>query len=420
MRIAYLTGTYPRATDTFIQREVMALREKGADVQTFSVRRPGDEHIVGSEQKAERDRTYYILPVNLVFLFLAHLTLLLSSPTRYLNALKLAWTTRQPGLKGNFYQLFYFLEAGILAYEIRNRQIQHLHNHLADSSCTVAMLAAALGGFTYSFTLHGPYIFFEPYRWRLDKKIERALFVCCISHFCRSQAMIFTPTDKWDRLHIIHCGVNPDLFSPVDFDTPHKRLLYVGRLAVNKGLPILLQSIASLQSSHPEIALTVVGDGEDRAILEQMSLQLGLQERVKFVGYKSQAEVRQYLQQTEIFVLPSFAEGVPVVLMEAMAAGVPVVATQIAGVSELVEDGISGYLVPPGDRISLTKRIEMLFNDRQLRSRLGASGRLKIEREFNLKQEVERLYCVMSSALQGKIEPIRPNLPEKLSVQESY
>jgi colanic acid/amylovoran biosynthesis glycosyltransferase len=416
MRIAYLTGLYPRATDTFIQREVMALREKGVDVHTFSVRRPGDEHIVGSEQKAERDRTYYILPVNLAFLVLAHLSLIISSPTRYINALKLALTTQQPGLKGSLYQLFYFLEAGIVAKEIKNKQIQHLHNHLADSSCSVAMLAAALGGFTYSFTLHGPYIFFEPYRWRLDRKIERALFVCCISHFCRSQAMIFTPTQKWDRLHIIHCGVNPDLFEQVSCDTSYKRLLYVGRIAANKGLPILLQSLVSLQSSHPEITLTVVGDGEDRSFLEEMSLQLGLQERVNFVGYKSQAEVRQYLQQTEVFVLPSFAEGVPVVLMEAMAAGVPVVATQIAGISELVEDGISGYLVPPGDPISLTKRIESLLNDGELRSRLGASGRLKVEREFNLDREVERLYCVMNSALQGKIEPIRSDLPEQLSI----
>jgi colanic acid/amylovoran biosynthesis glycosyltransferase len=416
MRIAYLTGSYPRATDTFIQREVMALREKGVDVHTFSARRPGDEHIVGSEQKAERDRTYYILPVNLAFLVLAHLSLIISSPTRYINALKLALTTQQPGLKGSLYQLFYFLEAGIVAKEIKNKQIQHLHNHLADSSCTVAMLAAALGGFTYSFTLHGPYIFFEPYRWRLDKKIERALFVCCISHFCRSQAMIFTLTEKWDRLHIIHCGVNPDLFVPVDSTTPHKRLLYVGRLAANKGLPILLQSLASLQSSHPEITLTVVGDGEDRSFLEQMSLQLGLQERVNFVGYKSQTEVRQYLQQSEVFVLPSFAEGIPVVLMEAMAAGVPVVATQIAGISELVEDGINGYLVPPGDSISLTKRIESLLGDGELRSRLGASGRLKVEREFNLDREVERLYRVMNSALQGKIEPIRPDLSERLSI----
>ena len=125
MRIAYLTGEYPRATDTFIQREVTTLREMGVDVHTFSVRRTGDEHIVGEEQKLERDRTFYILPPNFINLLLAHLNLLLASPKKYLQAIKLAWSTSQPGLRGGFYQLFYFLEAGILAKQIKERQIVH-------------------------------------------------------------------------------------------------------------------------------------------------------------------------------------------------------------------------------------------------------------------------------------------------------
>jgi len=159
MRIAYLTGEYPRATDTFIQREVATLREHGVEVHTFSVRRTGSEHLVGPEQKQERDRTFYLLPPNPINLLLAHLGLLFSSPSRYLKAIKLAWATRQPGLQAGIYQLFYFLEAGILAGQIRKRQISHLHNHFPDSSGSVAMLAAELGGFSFSFTMHGPYIF---------------------------------------------------------------------------------------------------------------------------------------------------------------------------------------------------------------------------------------------------------------------
>lgn len=409
MRIAYLTGEYPRATDTFIQREVAALRENGVDVYTFSVRRTGDEHIVGPEQKAERERTFYILPVNPIALLLAHLTLLFSSPGRYLRALKLAWSTRQHGLRGTLYQLFYFAEAGILAKQIRVKEIQHLHNHLADSSCTVAMLAAELGGFTFSFTMHGPYIFFEPHRWRIDEKIKRALFICCISHYCRSQGMIFAPTDKWNRMHIIHCGVDPALFNLVSHDEVGLRLLYVGRLAAVKGLPILIDCLAALKPSHPDIVLTVVGDGSDRADLEHMTARLGLDENVKFVGYQSQAEVRKHMQQTDVFVMSSFAEGIPVVLMEAMAAGVPVVASQIAGVSELVEEGVSGYLVPPGDAVSLAERIETLLTDSQLRARLGGAGRAKVEKDFNIHHEVARLYRVMTAALQGKVESIRPS-----------
>jgi colanic acid/amylovoran biosynthesis glycosyltransferase len=412
MRIAYLTGEYPRATDTFIQREVFAFRKQGVDVQTFSIRRTGDEHIVGVEQAAERDRTFYILPVRPMALLIAHLHLLTASPMRYLSAIKLAWSTRQVGLKGTFYQAFYFLEAGILAHQIRQEKIQHLHNHFADSSCTVAMLAAELGGFTFSFTLHGPSIFFEPYRWQIGEKIKHALFVSCISHFCRSQGMIFAPSDRWNRMHIVHCGVEPSLFKQVSHQGMGKNLLYVGRLAVVKGLPILLESLVVLKRSHPDITLTVVGDGPDRAQLEQQTAQMGLTANVNFVGYQSQAEVREHMQQTDVFVMSSFAEGVPVVLMEAMAAGVPVVATQIAGVGELVEDGISGFLVPPGDPVLLGDRIEKLLPSAELRNRLGAAGRVKVEKEFNIDHEVTRLYHVMTTALQGKIESTRPSFVE--------
>lgn len=409
MRIAYLTGQYPRATDTFIQREVTTLREIGVDVHTFSVRPSGDEHMVGPEQKEERDRTLYILPTNKIDLLLAHLNLLLASPTQYLRAIKLAWLTSQPGLRGALYQFFYFLEAGILAKQIKIRQVVHLHNHIAEGSGTVAMLAAQMGGFTYSFTLHGPDIFFRPYQWRLDEKIKRALFVCCISHYARSQGMMFAPADKWKDMHIIHCGIDPALFDVVSHNSSGLSLLFVGRLVVAKGLPILLESLAILLQAHPDIFLTVVGDGSDREKLEQMTAQLGLSKNVNYVGYKSQCEVRDYFQQTDVFVMPSLAEGIPVVLMEAMAAGVPVVATQIAGISELVENGVNGYLVPPADAVSLTERIEKLLTDHKLRAAFGTAGRAKVEKDFNIHHEVARLHRLMTSALQGHVEPIRPD-----------
>ncbi|MDX2099389.1 MAG: glycosyltransferase family 4 protein [Leptolyngbyaceae cyanobacterium bins.59] len=409
MRVAYMTGQYPRATDTFIQREVAALRDRGVEVHTFSVRRPGDEQIVGPEQKAERDNTFYILPVSPIALIVAHLNLLFSNPLSYLRALRLAWATRQPTLKGWLYQTFYFAEAGILAHQIRKRQVQHLHNHLGDSSCSVSMLASVMGGFTFSFTLHGPTIFFEPQRWRLDEKLQRSLFVSCISHFCRSQAMIFSQPDRWSRLHIVHCGIDPHLFEPVKHQGPGKRLLFTGRLAPVKGLRILLESLVALKTAFPNVELIVIGDGADREALENRVRQLGLQNHVKFVGYQSQREVRDYLQTTDVFVLPSFAEGVPVSLMEAMAAGVPVVTTRIAGVGELVEDWVNGYLVPPGDVTCLTDRIAVLLADGELRSKFGTAGRLKVEKEFNIQHEAGWLCQVMTSALAGTVEAIRPD-----------
>lgn len=415
MRIAYLTGEYPRATDTFIQREVAALRQRGIEVFTFSIRRTGNEHIVGDEQWAERDRTFYILPANPVQLILAQLMLLLSSPQRYFKALKLAWATHQPGIRGSLYQLFYFLEAGIVAQQIRQQQIQHLHNHFPDSSGTVAMLAAELGGFSFSFTMHGPYIFFEPMRWRLDEKLKRALFVCCISDFCRSQGMIYAPIAQWNRMHIVHCGVEPALFAPVSHQQPGYRLLYTGRLAAVKGLPILLESLVSLKITYSNLLLTVVGDGSERQQLEQMTAQLGLRDQVNFVGYQSQAKVRQYMQETDVFVLPSFAEGVPVSLMEALAAGVPVVTTQIAGIGELVENGVSGYLVPPGNAPLLADKIDKLLADPDLRTQFGLAGRAKVAQEFDIQQEAAWLCQVMTAALAGEVAAIRPDRQPELN-----
>jgi glycosyltransferase involved in cell wall biosynthesis len=409
MRIAYLTGEYPRATDTFIQREVAALRDCGVEIFTFSVRRTADEHIVGSEQETEREGTFYLLPPDPLRMARSHIALLVRSPKRYLRSLKLAWTTRQAGLRGHAYQIFYFAEAGILARQLQSRRVGHLHNHFANSSCTVAMLAAELSGISFSFTMHGPAIFFEPRRWRIDEKIRRALFVACISRYSRSQGMIFAPVERWDRMHIVHCGVDPALHSPSEHHDGSRRLLYVGRLGPTKGLPILLEALSTLKSSQGGLSLTIVGDGPDRISLEEMAATLGVGEMVRFVGYQSQEEVRDQLRHTDVFVLPSFAEGVPVVLMEAMAAGVPVVGTRVAGTSELVEEGVNGFLVPPGDVASLAERIAQLLGDAQLRTRLGAAARTKVEQEFNIYREAAWLWRVMRAAFEGKVEAIRPS-----------
>ncbi len=214
--------------------------------------------------------------------------------------------------------------------------------------------------------------------------------------------MIFVPIEKWSKLHIVHCGIDPALFNLASHQGKGKHLLYVGRLSAVKGLPILLESLLSLKQQHSDVILTVVGDGSDRAYLEQMTANLGLMDNVRFVGYKNQAEVRKYFEETDVFVLSSFAEGVPVVLMEAMAAGVPVVATQIAGVSELVENDVSGYLVPAGDTVSLTQSVEKLLNDCELRTKFGTAGRNKVEKEFNLNIEAQKLYQVMSKAINNE------------------
>ena len=397
--VAYLTGEYPRATDTFIQREVAALRLHGLTVETCSIRRTGPEHHVGEEQRIEAARTFHVLEATgkPLTTLKAHLAAL-RSPARYFGALRLAWQTAPGGIKGHVYNLIYFAEAVVLAHHMQARGVVHLHNHIAKSSCTVAMLASAVSGIPYSFTLHGPDIFFEPYHWRLDAKIARAAFVACISHFCRSQAMIFSDKAHWERLHIVHCGVDPALY-----DSPRgsagKRLLFVGRLAAVKGVPVLFQAMQDIATDHPDMRLTLIGDGPERKALEDQARAMGLSGMVDFAGYRAQAEVAAALRETDILVLPSFAEGLPVVLMEALAARVPVLTTRIAGVGELVEDGISGRLVAPGDPVALADALRALLEATpEARVAMGEAGRARVVAEFDSVTEAGKLAALIAAA----------------------
>jgi glycosyltransferase involved in cell wall biosynthesis len=408
LRIGYLTAIYPRATDTFIQREVAALRRRGVHVGTFSVRPPSEKEIVGPEQAAERAGTAYVLPPTFGKFVGAPLAMLFSHPIRFAKSIRTAIKLHPGGIKPAIMQTVYWLEAAVIARRMKKDGLQHLHAHFSSHPGTVALLAAQMGGFTYSLTVHGPAEFFAPRFWRMDEKAKRALFVSCISHFCRSQVMCYAPQNKWDRLHIVHCGVEPALFQPVRHQGEGTRLLFVGRLAGVKGLPVMLQAMAELKRRRPDIKLTVAGDGPERKSLEAMAERLGVKDRVDFLGYRSQSQVRELLAQTDVFVLASFAEGVPVVLMEAMAAGVPVVSSHIAGIPELVEDGVSGYLVPPGDPAALVERVDELLGDAALRNRLGAEGRRKVERDYNIAVEAERLSYIMTNALEGRVVDTRP------------
>lgn len=397
--IAYLTGEYPRATDTFIQREIFALRGQGIRVETCSIRKTGAEHHVGPEQQAEFSNTFYVIAAakSPLHLIRCHLKALTQAPGRYVAALWLALSTRPAGLKGLLYQLFYFLEAAVLADHLKRRNVRHLHNHIATATCTVAMLTSRISGIPFSFTIHGPDIFFEPKHWRIDAKIAQARFVACISDFCRSQCMIFSDQKHWDKLNIIHCGIDPDRYrgeATTDPAAPH--LVFVGRLAGVKGVPVLLDALSGLVADIPGLRVTLIGDGPERAALQSRAQELGLGAVVSFAGYMSQDAVAETLAGADALVLPSFAEGVPVTLMEAMASGLPVLATRVGGISELVEDGVSGYLVPPGNVDALTARLRDLLGDPQLRAQMGAAGRAKVAADFNQQTEARHLARLMT------------------------
>jgi colanic acid/amylovoran biosynthesis glycosyltransferase len=415
LRIAYLCGEYPTATNTFIQREIAGLRESGIHVDAIAVRQPKQSERGGVEQHSEREQTTYVLPASPWRLISAHGSLFCSSPARYLRAMWLAVTVRSPGLRALVYQLFYFIEAGVVAAHMKRMNLSHLHNHTPDASGYVAMIVSQLGGFSYSLTIHGFGILSEPNRWRLKEKLERSLYSICVSWHARSQAMLWTDPKHWEKLHVVHCGVDPKQFERLAQSASPHRLLFVGRLHRVKGLPLLLEAVATLRVRYPSIFLDVVGDGPERRSLEELVRELGIGEDVAFHGYCSQAGVSRFMSQAGVFVMTSFAEGVPVVLMEAMASGVPVIAPRIAGIPELVEDKVCGLLFHPGNSDDLTLKLEALFEDEQLRRQLGARGSQFVKSDFASTQELDRLVRIMEARLSGHPAPIRPSPVEQVS-----
>ena len=405
-RIAYLTSEYPAVSHTFILREVEALRALGREVITCSVRRPGPEHLRGPSEKAAAETTFYVLnaarnPGTLV----ASLGFALARPGRLAKALALAWQSRAPGLKAALYQLFYLAEATVLARHLTGQGATRLHNHFGNASATVAMLAGAIADIPYSYTLHGPIELFEPKTLALREKTAAADFVACISHFCRSQAMYFSDPAHWPRLRIVHCGVEPETYDrPKSSPQQGLHLLFVGRLTQIKGVRVMIDAMTRVHESLPDVTLTLIGDGDDRAALETLAAPLG--HAVRFVGFKSQDEVAEALTRADVFVLPSFAEGLPVVLMEALASGTPVIATQLAGVGELVEHGTSGFLVPAGDAEGLAEAIRKMAADPGGRAAMGSAGRDKVRAEFNIRIEAARIAALFEGG--GGTDP-RPD-----------
>jgi len=270
------------------------------------------------------------------------------------------------------------------------------------------MLAGELTGLPFSFTLHGPADFLDPYRWKIGQKAARARFVATISHYARSQLMFHTPPEHWDRLHIVHCGVDPARYRPHGTVIPagpdgEIRAIFVGRLAPVKGLRLLIEAFMRLKDDLPDLTLTLVGDGPDRPAIEAAAAPLG--DRVRFTGYLSQDQVAAEVRAADFAVLPSFAEGVPVFLMEALASGKPVVATQVAGVGELVQAGVHGALVPPGDVESLTEAIRAMAKDPKARAAMGQAGRTKVAADFDIATEAARLATLFAGL---DPQPVRP------------
>lgn len=404
MRIAYLVGQFPRYSHTFITSEVEGLRARGVTVATHAIRPAPAEELLSDGDRRAAAETWTILPPRWGELGAAHARAFARHPLRYFATLALALRLSAGGVRNALWQLFYFVEAMLLWDRLRARDIRHVHAHFANVATAVAMLVAHFGGerWSWSFTMHGPTEFDDVTQFGLAEKVRRARFVACISDYCRSQLMKLVPPEHWGKLEIVRCGVDTGIYEIVERKrrTDGIHVLCVGRLVADKGQTVLLDAIDHLRRNGVRLHATLVGEGPDRAELSRRTKELGLGDAITFAGAVDQEGIRKLYDEADVFCLPSFAEGVPVVLMEAMASGLPVVTTRVMGIPELVDHGMSGELVPPGRPDALAAALRCLAADPSRRVAYGLAGREKVAADYNISESVAALHGIYARYLE--------------------
>lgn len=401
--IAYLTSVYPRATDSFVRSEVHGLRALGYTVHTFSIRRPDPRELVSEDIRAEERETDYVLASGALTLAGSVARALRHAPVRLVRTLVLAWRTGAPGLRGRVWALAHLVEGCYLADRLRALGVRHLHNQIA-GSVSAAMLAAEIAGIPYSVTIHGRIA--EPRRSHIADKVGRASFCVAVSDWTRAELLLWCRPADWARIQVVRCGPDrlildgaPEPPAPVP-DVP--RLVTVGRLAEEKGHLVLLDALEKLARAGTEVQLTVIGDGPMRPEIERRVESLGLGGSVLLAGWAPPEAIRECLLDSRALILTSFTEGIPIVLMEAMALGRPVLATHVGGVPELVEPGVSGWLVPPGSVAALAEGLrELLATPAEQLTEMGNRGAARVAENHNLRAELTRLASLIDVSLDG-------------------
>jgi len=385
MRIAYLVNQYPKNSHSFVRREIQALERQGIEVERFSVR-TAQEKLKDRADLAERGSTRVVLGKGPLPLLRSLLEQLCSEPLGMLKASRLAWSIGRHSERGLLVHAVYLAEASLLYRWLKQKECSHLHAHFGTNSTTVAMLCHALGGPPFSFTVHGPEEFDKSSLIALGAKIERASFVAAISSYGKSQLYRLCEKAHWGKIHVVHCGVDSGFLTRPPAPIPQApRLACVGRLCEQKGQLLLLDAASQLLEQGVPIEIVLVGDGEMRDAIERGIAERGLHGRVTITGWADEQRVRRELENSRALVLPSFAEGLPVVIMEALALGRPVISTYVAGIPELVVDGESGWLVPAGnvDALAETMKRAVLASPDEL-ARMGAAGRARVLTEFEV------------------------------------
>ncbi|MCC5957492.1 MAG: glycosyltransferase family 4 protein [Natronohydrobacter sp.] len=396
MRIGYLMNTYPVTSATFIRREIAALEGQGVQITRFAVR-AWDQALVDPLDQREATLCTYLLAPGGLRLGLGALREAARNPRGMARALAGAWTLwRNAGRGALLRHIAYLLEA--VELKRRSTGLSHIHAHFSTNTAAVALLCARLGGPGYSFTAHGPDEFVDPTASSLAEKIHGARFVVAITHYARTRLALAGGMAAWDKLHVVRCGVDLATLTPAPPPDPDAPLLCIGRLCPQKAQALLVAAMARLRATHPNARLVLIGDGDTRPEVEAAIRAHGLDAQIDLRGWADNATVSAALAQSRALVLPSFAEGLPIVIMEAFARARPVISTYIAGIPELVDDRC-GWLVPAGDVDRLAQALAACLDaSPDTLAAMGSEGRVRVTAAHDLQTNAAQLRALFARA----------------------
>lgn len=391
LKVAYLVNQYPKISHTFIRREILALEDIGIEVVRTASRK-GPEELVDQDDKLELEKTLYLLSNRLGVIF-SLLTALCSSPIKTTTAFRTALSLRS-NCSGSFVRhMAYLAQAAYLSRLCKEQNIAHVHAHFGTSPAAIALLCKLLGGPGYSFTVHGPEEFDDPKGLSLNEKISNANAVLAITSFCKSQLSRWCAYEHWEKIRIVHCALGEEYIDakPVAFPE-HFSMLSIGRLCEQKGQMVIVEALRRLSERGITTRCNIVGDGELRAIIESKISEYGLSASISILGWKSSEEIRQLIDDSSLLLLPSFAEGLPVVIMESLARARPTITTYIAGIPELIEDESNGWIIPAGDPEKLSSAIEhAMKSPKEVLEKMGAAGRASVQEHHDVRKEADKL-----------------------------
>lgn len=402
MRVAYLINQYPMVSHIFIRREILALERHGVEVIRIAMR-GWDAVLVDEQDKLERQRTRYVLREGKLQLLIALVRMLFKRPVRFVRTLGLVWRVGWRAERPLLVHFFYLAEACRIWSWLRESGVEHVHAHFGTNSAEIAMLVRSLGGPSWSFTVHGPEEFTMAQFIGLAEKVQSCAFVVAISSFGRGQLYYCLEHQLWPKVHVVHCGLEPDFYSaPISPVPTARRLVCVGRLCEQKGQLLLVEAAQRLVAQGTKLEVVLVGDGEMRADIEAFIARERLQAVVHITGRITSEQLHDQILAARALVLPSFAEGLPMVIMEAMALRRPVISTFVAGIPELVCSGEHGWLIPAGDMDALVRAMRSCLDESvDTLRRMGEAAHNRVTARHSVDTQAATLITLFRGAVNG-------------------